>query len=73
MMNAFNGAGDSKTPTYINLFWFWLFQIPFAYLVAVVWGMGEMGVFLAIVVTETAVTITSVILFKKGKWKLVKI
>ena len=73
MMNAFNGAGDSKTPTYINLFWFWLFQIPVAYLVAVVWGMGEMGVFLAIVVTETAVTITSVILFKKGKWKLVKI
>ena len=73
MMNAFNGAGDSKTPTYINLFWFWLFQIPVAYLVAVVWGMGEMGVFLAIVVTETAVTITSVILFKKGRWKLVKI
>ena len=73
MMNAFNGAGDSKTPTIINLFWFWLFQIPFAYLVAVVWGFGEMGVFLAIVITETAVTITSVILFKKGKWKLVKI
>ncbi len=73
MMNAFNGAGDSKTPTIINLFWFWLFQIPVAYLVAVVWGFGEIGVFLAIVTTETAVTITSVILFKKGKWKLVKI
>jgi putative MATE family efflux protein len=73
MMNAFNGAGDSKTPTLVNLFWFWIFQIPVAYFTAVVLGWGEKGVFISIVVTETAVTLTSVILFKKGKWKKVKI
>jgi putative MATE family efflux protein len=73
MINAFNGAGDSKTPTWINLFWFWIFQIPFAYLLADVWKMGPTGVFLAIVITETFITITSVILFKRGKWKLINI
>ena len=73
MMNAYNGAGDSKTPTWVNLFWFWVFQIPLAYLVAVIWHWGPRGVFIAIVVTETCVTITSVILFRRGKWKLVKI
>lgn len=73
MMNAFNGAGDSKTPTWIHLFWFWVFQIPLAYLAAVVLNWGPKGVFIAIVVTETLVTITSLILFKRGKWKLVKI
>jgi putative MATE family efflux protein len=73
LINAFNGAGDSKTPTWINLFWFWVFQIPFAYLLAEVLNMGPKGVFIAIVVTEACVTITSVVIFKKGKWKLVKI
>jgi putative MATE family efflux protein len=73
MMNAFNGAGDSKTPTLVNLFWFWVFQIPVAYLMANVLKLGPTGVFVAIVVTETCVTLTSIYLFKKGKWKTVKI
>jgi putative MATE family efflux protein len=73
MINAFNGAGDSKTPTWINLFWFWAFQIPFAWLLADILKMGPNGVFTAIVVTETCITITSVIIFKRGKWKLIKI
>jgi putative MATE family efflux protein len=73
MMNAFNGAGDSRTPTWVNLFWFWIFQIPFAYLLAVTWNWGPQGVFIAIVVAETCITITTVILFRRGKWKLVKI
>ena len=73
MINAFNGAGDSKTPTWINLFWFWAFQIPFAYILAKVLNLGPNGVFIAVVTTETCITITSVILFKKGKWKLVKV
>lgn len=73
MINAFNGAGDSKTPTWINLFWFWVFQIPLAYLLAIVLQMGLIGVFIAIVTTETCITITCVILFKRGKWKLIKI
>ena len=73
MMNAFNGAGDSRTPTIINFFWFWIFQIPVAYFVAIKLNWGEMGIYLSIVVTETLVTLTSMYLFKKGKWKLVKI
>ncbi len=73
MMNAFNGAGDSRTPTWVNLFWFWIFQIPLAYLVAIVWNWGPKGVFICIVITETCITITSMILFKRGKWKLVKV
>ena len=73
MMNAFNGAGDSRTPTWVNLFWFWVFQIPIAYLAAVVLHWGPKGVFISIVVTETCITITSMILFKKGKWKVVKV
>ncbi|HEU5054347.1 MAG TPA: MATE family efflux transporter [Hanamia sp.] len=73
MMNAFNGAGDSRTPTWINLFWFWIFQIPLAYLVAIVWNWGPKGVFICIVLTETLITITSMILFKRGRWKLVKV
>ena len=73
MMNAFNGAGDSRTPTWVNLFWFWIFQIPIAYLLAIIWHWGPKGVFIAIVVTETCITITSMILFRRGKWKLVKI
>lgn len=73
MMNAFNGAGDSRTPTIINFFWFWIFQIPVAYFVAIKLNWGEMGIYLSIVITESFVTLTSMYLFKKGKWKLVKI
>ncbi|MEO6219778.1 MAG: MATE family efflux transporter [Ginsengibacter sp.] len=73
MMNAFNGAGDSRTPTWGNLCWFWVFQIPLAYLVAIVFHWGPKGVFISIVVTETCITITSMILFRRGKWKVVKV
>lgn len=73
MINAFNGAGDSKTPTLINLFWFWIFQIPFAYLLSKQLNWGTTGVFAAIIITETCIAITSMILFKRGKWKMVKV
>lgn len=73
MMNAFNGAGDSKTPTIINFFWFWIFQIPIAWFITIKLNWGAIGVFTTIVVTETLVTITSIIIFKKGWWKNVKI
>lgn len=73
LINSFNGAGDTKTPTIINVFCFWLFQIPLAYLLAKYFGFGPAGVFFAIPVAEVAVTITAYILFKKGKWKLVKV
>lgn len=70
MINAFNGAGDTKTPTVINLFGFWFFQIPLAWLLSKTFNMGPLGVFIAIPVAETAITIVSYIMFKKGKWKL---
>lgn len=73
MANAFNGAGDTKTPTIINLFGFWLFQIPLAYLLAKQLELGPLGVFLAIPIAETAIAIAAFILFKKGRWKRVSI
>jgi putative MATE family efflux protein len=71
--NAFNGAGDTKTPTLINIFGFWLFQVPLAILLAIVFKLGPKGVFIAIVLAETGITIAGIIIFKKGKWKKVKI
>jgi putative MATE family efflux protein len=73
LMNAFNGAGDSRTPTYINLAGFWGFQIPLAYTLAIYFDLGPKGVFLAIVIAETALTIATYLIFKKGLWKKVKI
>lgn len=73
LMNAFNGAGDSKTQTLINLFWYWVFQVPIAYFVAIHLQWHSIGVFLAILITEILIAITSIIIFKKGKWKTVKI
>jgi putative MATE family efflux protein len=73
MANAFNGAGDTKTPTIINLFGFWFFQIPLAYLLSKTLAWGPTGIFVAIPIAETAITIAAFILFKKGRWKLKKI
>lgn len=73
MANAFNGAGDTKTPTIINLFGFWFFQIPLAWLLAKTFQWGPVGVFVAIPIAETAIAIAAYILFKKGRWKLKKI
>jgi len=69
LINAFNGAGDTRTPTVINLFCFWAFQIPAAYLMAVSFDFGPKGVFYVIVLTETIVTIVAFILFRRGSWK----
>ncbi|GGG99916.1 MATE family efflux transporter [Polaribacter pacificus] len=73
VIQSFNGAGDTKTPTYINFVCFWLFQLPFAYLVAVYFKAGPIGVFLAITITEILVAIIGIWLFKKGKWKTVQV
>jgi len=73
LSNSFNGAGDTRTPTLINLFCFWAFQIPLAYILSVVLDLGPLGLFVAIPVTETAVTASSYLLFRKGAWKKVKI
>ncbi len=73
LVNAFNGAGDTRTPTVINVFCFWLFQLPLAYLLAKYFALGPTGVFIAIPVAETAITITAFVFFKKGRWKKVQI
>jgi len=70
---SFNGAGDTKTPTIINLFGFWAFQIPLAYVLAKTLGFGETGVFLAIPIAESAIAVAAIILFKQGKWKTTKV
>jgi putative MATE family efflux protein len=70
---AFNGAGDTKTPTYINLFVFWLLQIPLAYFMATYLKMGPKGVYIAIGISETVLAVISIIIFKKGKWKYIKV
>jgi len=70
MVNSFNGAGDTSTPLKINIFAFWLIEIPLAWLLAIKSGMNEKGVFVAIVIAESIMTITAWIVFRKGKWKL---
>ncbi len=73
MMQALNGAGDTRTPTLINLFGFWFFQIPFAWLLVKGFNMGPTGAFISIPVAETVIAIAAWVIFKKGKWKEVKI
>ncbi len=73
LVNAFNGAGDTWTPTIVNFFCFWLLQIPVAWLMVYHFGMGPKGVFIAIPTTEAVMTVVSLILFKRGKWKTIKV
>ena len=70
---AFNGAGDTQTPTKINFVAFWIFQLPFAYLTAITFKMGALGVFLAITLAEVMLAIIAIIWFKKGNWKKVQV
>jgi len=70
---SFNGAGDTRTPTILNFFIFWLFQIPLAYTLAIIMNLGPQGVFAAIVISESALTVVGYLVFKKGKWKLKEI
>ena len=73
MMSAFNGAGDTWITAKVNFFGFWLLQIPLAYLLDKHFGMGITGVFLAIPIAEACMAAASFLLFKRGKWKEVKV
>ncbi len=70
---SFNGAGDAWTPTYLNLFVFWLFEVPLAYILAYYFDMKAHGVFWAITIAFSVLAIASAILFKRGKWKTMEI
>ncbi|MEP7270337.1 MAG: MATE family efflux transporter [Acidobacteriota bacterium] len=73
MVQSFNGAGDTVTPTIINLGCYWLFQIPLAYILALKVGFGARGVFLAITVSESLLAVVAVLAFRRGKWKTRKV
>jgi putative MATE family efflux protein len=68
MLQAFNGAGDTLTPTIVNFFGFWVLELPLAWALAVGLRMGANGAFLSVVIAECSIAIASIILFKRGRW-----
>jgi putative MATE family efflux protein len=69
MLQAFNGAGDTVTPTYVHFFGFWIVEIPLAYFLAITAHIGANGVYISIVVAEAAIAAAGVLLFRRGRWK----
>jgi len=70
---AFNGAGDTRTPTIINFFCFWIIEIPAAYLFAETLGFGPRGIFSVIAVSIVIYAAVCIVVFRRGKWKTTKI
>jgi Na+-driven multidrug efflux pump len=73
IVQSFNGAGDTRTPTIINFFCYWLWQLPLAYWLAFHAGLGLSGIFIAIAVAESTLAIAGVLAFRRGKWKTIKV
>ncbi len=73
LTQAFNGAGDTFTPTMINLFCFWLWEIPLAYVLAKPVGFGPRGVFLAITIAFSTLAVVSLVVFRRGRWKEIRV
>ena len=73
LTQAFNGAGDTWTPTWINLGCFWLWQIPLAWLLAIHWSMGPDGVFIAMTVAFSSLAVVGGVIFRRGRWKQSKV
>jgi MATE family, multidrug efflux pump len=73
LTSSFNGAGDTWTPTLLNLFCFWLWEIPLAWVLSKHFGMGPNGVSIAIAVAFSTLAVASTVLFKRGKWKTRKV
>jgi len=66
---AFNGAGDTRTPTILNLIGYWIIQIPLAWLLAVWFEMGMTGIYVTLLLVSLTIAVLAIILFRKGKWK----
>jgi putative MATE family efflux protein len=73
MIQALNGAGDTRTPTLINLFGFWFFQIPLALMLSMGFNLGAFGSFISIPLAETMIAIAAFIFFRRGKWKTMQV
>ncbi|MCB1050108.1 MAG: MATE family efflux transporter [Acidobacteria bacterium] len=73
LVQAFNGAGDTLKPTYLNLICFWAIEIPLAYLLALPLGLGPLGVFLAIASCESLMTVFAWLVFRRGTWKHIQV
>jgi putative MATE family efflux protein len=73
IIQGFNGAGDTATPMKINFFCFWLLEIPLAWVLALPMGIKEKGVYMAILIAESIMTIVGIIIFRRGKWKKRKV
>lgn len=69
LTSSFNGAGDTWTPTWLNLFCFWLWEIPLAWILSIYLGWGPTGVFLSVAVAFSTLALASAVLFRKGSWK----
>lgn len=70
---SFNGAGDTWTPTIINLFCFWMLELPLAYLLSHVLDVGPFGVFLSMTLAFSSLAVVSGLVFRRGRWKLKKV
>jgi len=73
ILQAFNGAGDTVTPTIVNFFGYWMLEIPLAYLLSISLGLHASGVYLSILIAEAFIAAVSMLLFRRGRWKLKQI
>ncbi len=73
LTQSFNGAGDTTTPTWINIGCFWLWEIPLAWLLAEQLDLGPTGVFLAIMIAFSTLAVVSAVIFRRGRWKLQRV
>jgi len=69
LTQSFNGAGDAWTPTFLNLFCFWLLELPIAWVLAYRVGLGPDGVFTAVTIAFSSLAVLAAWLFRKGRWK----
>ena len=73
VIQAFNGAGDTRTPLVLSVICLWILQIPMAYTLAISWDWGPLGVFVSIAISQSIMTLIAIALFRKGRWKKVSV